>query len=88
MIHNYISRITTSAKLSALRNLGRYEAKSYLTLTGTERIELKLEAPVRNVLINNICYYNECWYTIISGYDDSNKLDLKTISDRCYCEEC
>jgi hypothetical protein len=58
----------------------RYTAKPYSTLTGTERIELKLEAPVRNVLINDICYYNECWYTIMCRYDDNNKLDLKTIS--------
>jgi hypothetical protein len=58
----------------------RYTAKPYSTLTGAETIELKLEAPVQNVLINDICYYNECWYTIISRSDDNNKLDLKTIS--------
>jgi hypothetical protein len=57
----------------------RYTAKPYLTLTATERIELKLEVPVRNVLVNDICYYNESWYTIISRNDDNNILDLKTI---------
>jgi hypothetical protein len=58
----------------------RYTAKPYSTLTATERTELKLEAPVRNVLLNDICYYNNSWYTIVHRSDNSNKLDLKTIS--------
>jgi hypothetical protein len=49
-------------------------------LSATERTELKLEAPVRNVLVNDICYYNDLWYTIISRYDSNNTLDLKAIS--------
>jgi hypothetical protein len=50
-------------------------------LSATERTELKLEAPVRNVLVNDIiCYYNDLWYTIISRYDNDNTLDLKAIS--------
>jgi hypothetical protein len=58
----------------------RYTAKPYSTLSATERTELKLEAPVRNVLVNDICYYNDLWYTIISRYDNNNTLDLKAIS--------
>jgi hypothetical protein len=57
----------------------RYTAKPYSTLTASERTELKLEAPVRNVLVNDLCYYNNTWYTIIKRYDNINKLDLKPI---------
>jgi hypothetical protein len=37
----------------------RYTAEPDLTLTGAGRIELKLKAPVQNVMINDICNYNE-----------------------------
>ena len=37
----------------------RYTAKPYSTMTANERIELKLEAPVRNVLVNEACCYGD-----------------------------
>jgi hypothetical protein len=56
-----------------------YTAIAGILLTASERTELKLEAPVRNVLVNDLCYYNNTWYTIIKRYDNINKLDLKPI---------
>jgi hypothetical protein len=59
----------------------RYTAKPYSTMTDNERIELKLEAPVRNVLVNELCCYGDNWYTIVSKHDD-NTLDLRRTNGR------
>ena len=58
----------------------RYTAKPYLTLSADERTELKLEAPVRNVLGNQVCYYNDIWYTVTNRYDDGERLDLRSVA--------
>jgi hypothetical protein len=50
-------------------------------MTDNERIELKLEAPVRNVLVNELCCYGDNWYTIVSKHDD-NTLDLRRTNGR------